>query len=67
MDRDVSFLVLLVHTWDLAGLIISSPFPQLRRSNLPGWLVRALSGLRGGIKDGFSHEDSCREVKPYTG
>ena len=56
MDRVVEFLVLLVHTWDLAGLIISSPFPQLRGSNLPSWLVLPRSLLEGGIKDDFRME-----------
>lgn len=53
MDRPGSLLVLLVQTWDLAGLIISSPFLQLRRPDLPSRAVLALSVLQEGAQDGL--------------
>lgn len=53
MDRPGSLLVLLVQTWDLAGLIISSPFLQLWRPDLPSRAVLALSVLQEGAQDGL--------------
>lgn len=66
MDRAGSPLVPLVQTRDLVALIISSPFLQLQRSDLPSWAALALSVLEEGAQEG-SHVAVTAHGKALAG